>query len=157
VGQAQYPEDGSDAEELLAEADRRMYIEKQKQTYRNNRRLYTRMKCRVTIEIQPLDRDAPILGNLTDVSLGGCFVETSAILARDTKLKLNFSLDDGKLQAEGSVVRIDPGIGMAIIFKDMNREERQQMQRILEYVQTTSMFYDKRYSSKILSSPTKEV
>ncbi len=29
VGQAQYPEDGRDAEKLLAEADRRMYLEKQ--------------------------------------------------------------------------------------------------------------------------------
>ncbi len=31
VGQAQYPEDGSDAEQLLAEADKRMYKEKQTQ------------------------------------------------------------------------------------------------------------------------------
>jgi diguanylate cyclase (GGDEF)-like protein/putative nucleotidyltransferase with HDIG domain len=157
VGQAQYPEDGTDAEELLAEADRRMYIEKQQQTYRNNRRLYTRMKCRVTIELQPMDSDAPILANLTDISLGGCFVETSAILARNTKLKLNFSLDGDKLQTEGAVVRIDPGVGLAVTFKDMNREERQQMQRILEYVQNTSMFYDKRYSSKIISSSAKDL
>ena len=31
VGRALYPEDGNDAEQLLAEADRRMYLEKQKQ------------------------------------------------------------------------------------------------------------------------------
>ena len=31
VGRSMYPEDGLDAEELLAEADRRMYIEKQQQ------------------------------------------------------------------------------------------------------------------------------
>src|SRR6266567_3783415 len=52
VGQALYPKDGQDAEELLAEADRRMYIEKQQQPSRKNRRLYPRMKCRVTIELQ---------------------------------------------------------------------------------------------------------
>jgi len=152
VGQALYPEDGSDAEELLAEADRRMYIEKQQQTYRNNRRLYTRIKCRVTIELHPLEGAAPILGNLVDISQGGCFVETSAILTRDTKLKLTFSIDDGKLQTEGSVVRIDPGVGIAVRFKDMSREERDQMQRILEFVQNTSMYYDKRYFSKVIPS-----
>lgn len=149
VGQALYPDDGSDAEELLAEADRRMYIEKQRQTYRNNRRLYTRLKCRVTIELQPLAGEVPMLGNLVDISMGGCFVETSAILPRDAKLKLNFSLDDGKLCTEGAVVRIDPGVGLAVKFKDMNREEREQMQRILEFMQNTSTFYDQRYFSKL--------
>jgi diguanylate cyclase (GGDEF)-like protein/putative nucleotidyltransferase with HDIG domain len=152
VGQSLYPDDGGDAEGLLAEADRRMYIEKQQQTHRNNRRLYTRMKCRVTIEIQPLEGAAPILGNLVDISAGGCFIETSAILTRDTKLRLNFSLDDGKLQTEGSVVRIDPGVGIAVKFKDMSREERDEMQRVLEFVQNTSMFYDKRYFSKVITS-----
>ena len=53
---------GQDAEELLAEADRRMYIEKQKQPTRKNRRLYPRMKCRVTIELRPQGSDIPGAG-----------------------------------------------------------------------------------------------
>ena len=53
VGQAVYPSDGQDAEELLAEADRRMYMEKQQQPFRKNRRLHARLKCRVTIELHP--------------------------------------------------------------------------------------------------------
>src|SRR5436305_3261641 len=64
VGQALYPKDGQDAEELLAEADRRMYIEKQQQPSRKNRRLYPRMKCRVTIELRQQEDDTPVLGNL---------------------------------------------------------------------------------------------
>src|ERR1700741_759628 len=72
VGRAVYPEDGTDAEELLAEDDRRMYLEKQQQPSRKNRRLYPRRKGRVTIEFRPEGSDAPILGNLTSISLGGC-------------------------------------------------------------------------------------
>ena len=53
MGRSVYPEDGLDAEELLAEADRRMYLEKQQQPNRKNRRLYPRMKGRVTIEFRP--------------------------------------------------------------------------------------------------------
>ena len=79
-----YPDDGNDAEELLAEADRRMYLEKQQQPSRKNRRMYPRMKSRVTIELQSKRRGAPILGNLVDLSLGGCYVETSAILRRES-------------------------------------------------------------------------
>jgi diguanylate cyclase (GGDEF)-like protein/putative nucleotidyltransferase with HDIG domain len=151
VGQSLYPEDGQDAEELLAEADRRMYLEKQEQPSRKNRRLYPRMKCRVTIELQPQDGDGPILGNLIDLSLGGCYVETSAILTPGAQLKLVFSIDDGRMQAEGSVVRIDPGSGIAVQFYDMNREDRDKMHRVLEFVHNTTMYYDNRYFSKLLN------
>src|ERR1700732_641227 len=101
VGQAVYPDDGTDAEQLLAQADRRMYIEKQKHPSRKDRRLHARMKCRVTIELHPETGDGQMLGNLTDLSMGGCYVETSAILTPGTKIKLVFSLDDGNLDAEG--------------------------------------------------------
>ncbi len=151
IGQALYPEDGQDAEGLLAEADRRMYLEKQKQPSRKNRRLFPRMKCRVTIELRPHEDDTPVLGNLIDVSLGGCYVETSAILAPGAKLKVIFSIDDDRLQAEGTVMRIDPGSGIAIQFHDMGREGREKMHRVLEFVHNTTMYYDNRYYSKLLN------
>jgi len=152
IGQAMHPDDGSDAEELLAEADRRMYVEKQQQPSRKNRRLYPRMKCRVTIEIQPDGEAAPLLGNLTDISLGGCYLETSAIVTTGTDLKLTFSIDDGKLHTQGTVIRSDPGSGIAVQFDEMNREDREKMHRILEFVHNTTMFYDKRYFAKLQSS-----
>jgi diguanylate cyclase (GGDEF)-like protein/putative nucleotidyltransferase with HDIG domain len=150
VGRAVYPEDGTDAEELLAEADRRMYLEKQQQPSRKNRRLYPRMKGRVTIEFRPENSDAPILGNLTSISLGGCYVETSVILAPETRLHLNFSLDDGHLKAEGSIVRADPGVGLAIKFKEVSREERVHLQEILDFVDQSTKLYDSQYISKLL-------
>jgi diguanylate cyclase (GGDEF)-like protein/putative nucleotidyltransferase with HDIG domain len=152
VGQALYPEDGKDAEALLAEADRRMYIEKQKQPSRKNRRLYPRMKCRVTIELRPHEGEVPVLGNLIDVSLGGCYVETSTLMPAGSKLKVIFSIDDGRLQAAGFVARIDPGSGIAIQFNDMNREDRDKMHKVLEFVHNSTMFYDNRYFSKLMKS-----
>jgi len=145
VGQAVYPTDGQDAEELLAEADRRMYMEKQQQPARKNRRLHPRLKCRVTIEMHPQAGDAPIFANLIDISFGGCYVETSSILQPGTKLKLVFSIDDGQFQAEGSVTRIDPGSGVAVQFQELTREAREHMQRILEYIQNTTTMYDNHY------------
>ena len=71
VGRAMYPEDGKDAEQLLAEADRRMYLEKQKQLSYKDRRSHPRMKCRVTIEMQTEAGGPPMFANVTDVSLGG--------------------------------------------------------------------------------------
>ena len=150
VGQAMYPDDGTDAEQLLAQADRRMYIEKQKHPSRKDRRLHARMKCRVTIELHPETGDGQMLGNLTDLSMGGCYVETSAILTPGTKIKLVFSLEDGNLDAEGYVARMDPGSGIAVQFKELNREAKERMYRILEHVQKTNTFYNNRYFENLL-------
>jgi hypothetical protein len=59
-------------------------------------------------------------------------------------------LDDGHLQAEGSIVRADPGVGLAIKFKEVSREERVQMQEILDFVERTTKLYDSQYISKLL-------
>jgi len=126
-----------------------MYLEKQQQPSRKNRRLHARMNCRLTIEAQP-EGHGPLFGNLINMSLGGCYLETSAILQPGTKLKLIFSIDDGQFPAEGTVSRIDPGSGVAIQFKELTREDRDSMLRILEFVQNSSMVYNNRYLERLL-------
>ena len=145
VGRAVFPADGKDAEQLLAEADRRMYLEKQKELAYKDRRTHPRMKCRVTIEMKTDAEPAPMFANLTDVSLGGCYVETSTILAPGSKIKLTFSMDDPNLAAEGVVARLDPGSGFAVQFREMNRDARERMFKILEFVQKANTFYNNRY------------
>ena len=145
VGRANYPEDGKDAEQLLAEADRRMYLEKQKQLSYKDRRVHPRLKCRVTIELQTETGGAPLFANLTDISMGGCYIETSTILSAGSKIKLGFSMDDSSLTAEGVVARLDPGSGLAVQFRELNRDGRDRMFKILEFVQKTSAFYNNRY------------
>jgi diguanylate cyclase (GGDEF)-like protein/putative nucleotidyltransferase with HDIG domain len=152
VGRAMFPEDGEDAEQLLAEADRRMYMEKQKELSYKDRRSHPRMKCRVTIEMQTAAGATPLFANLTDVSLGGCFVETSTILAPGSKIKLGFSMDDPTLSAEGVVARLDPGSGVAVQFREANREGRERMFKILEFVQKTTAFYNNRYLDTLTKS-----
>ena len=51
VGKAVYPEDGMDAEKILSEADKRMYLQKRSQASPKNRRLYPRVRGRLTTEI----------------------------------------------------------------------------------------------------------
>jgi hypothetical protein len=110
------------------------------------------MKCRVTIEVHNESGGVPLFANLTDVSMGGCYVETSTILAPGSKIKLNFSMDDASLSAEGFVSRMDPGSGVAVQFREMNREARERMFRILEFVQKTTTFYNNRYLDSLTKS-----
>jgi diguanylate cyclase (GGDEF)-like protein/putative nucleotidyltransferase with HDIG domain len=145
IGVAVAPDDGNDAEQLLTQADRRMYVEKQNQPSQKDRRMHTRMKCRLTIELIPQDSDAPIFGNLIDISLGGCYVETSAILSPGSSVELIFATDDGSLKAEGTIARIHPGSGVAIKFREMSRESRAKMYKILDFVQGMTTLYNERY------------
>jgi diguanylate cyclase (GGDEF)-like protein/putative nucleotidyltransferase with HDIG domain len=145
VGVAVSPDDGNDAEQLLTQADRRMYVEKQKQPTQKDQRLHARMKCRLTVELHSEAGGGPIFGSLIDISLGGCYVETSAILSPGSNVKVIFSMDDGALTAEGSVARLHPGSGVAVQFKEMSRESRDIMYRILEFVQSSTVLYNDRY------------
>jgi len=66
-----------------------------------------------------------------------------------SNLKLVFSIDDGNLSAEGTVARIHPGSGVAVQFKEMGRESRGKMDRILEFVQNTTKLYNDRYMQNL--------
>jgi diguanylate cyclase (GGDEF)-like protein len=148
VGVAVSPEDGDDAEQLLTQADRRMYLEKQKLPVQKDQRLHTRIKCRLTVELHPQE-GPPAFGNLIDASLGGCYVETSIILPPASKVKIVFSIDHSDLSAEGTVARIHPWVGVAVQFEEMSRESRQKMHTILEFVQKTSALYNDQYMKKL--------
>jgi diguanylate cyclase (GGDEF)-like protein len=152
VGRAVFPADGKDAEQLLAEADRRMYLEKQKQLAYKDRRAHPRLKCRVTIELTTDTGGVPLFANLTDISLGGCFIETSTIVSAGSKIKLGFSMDDPTLTTEGLVMRLDPGSGLAVQFPELNRDARDRMFRIIEFVQKSTSFYNKRYLDSLAKS-----
>src|SRR5215467_12131719 len=68
VGKSVYPDDGLDAEKLLSEADKRMYLQKQAQPTRKNRRLYPRTRARLTTEIQLADGSRSAMGIITNLS-----------------------------------------------------------------------------------------
>ncbi len=76
-------------------------------------------------------------------------METSAILPARSHLKLIFSIDDSTLSAEGTIARIHPGSGVAVQFKEMSRESREKMYRILEFVQNTTTLYNDSYMQKL--------
>ncbi|HEX9111168.1 MAG TPA: HD domain-containing phosphohydrolase [Terriglobales bacterium] len=132
VGKAVYPEDGLDAERLLSEADKRMYLQKLSQPNRKNRRLYPRVKGRLTTEISQSGQERPMLGIVTNLSLGGCYVEISGILLPGSQLNLAFSFEHTTVALPSEVVRMDMGIGAALKFAEMNNESRAAVQRILE-------------------------
>src|SRR5256885_2366190 len=132
VGKSVYPEDGLDAEKILTEADRRMYMQKQSQPTRKNRRMYPRAKGRLTAEISQPDQKGAMVGILTNLSLGGCYVETSAILLPKSSVRLTFSVEHTSISLNGEVVRMDMGIGAALRFVEESQESRGRLTSVLD-------------------------
>lgn len=146
VGKSVYPEDGLDAEKLLTEADRRMYTQKQSQPTRKNRRMYPRAKGRLTAEISQPGQDRAMVGILTNLSLGGCYVETSALLLPKSQVRLTFSVEHTSVSLNGEVVRMDMGIGAALRFVEESQESRKRLQNILEQMAGSEEVLDRQRS-----------
>ena len=132
VGQAVYPVDGMDAEKILSEADKRMYLQKQSHSTQKNRRVYPRVRGRLTTEISGNGQEVAMLGIITNLSLGGCYVETSGLLLPGSQLTLTFAHEQTKVSIASEVVRLDMGIGTALKFRETTHEIRAGLQCILE-------------------------
>jgi PilZ domain len=83
-----------------------------------------------------------MVGIVTNLSLGGCYVETSCILLPGSRVKLSFSFEHTAATLECEVVRMDMGIGAAIKFTEMNHESRSLVQHILEKMATSEARVD---------------
>jgi hypothetical protein len=90
------------------------------------------VKGRLTTEISQSGQERPMLGIVTNLSLGGCYVEISGILLPGSQLNLAFSFEHTTVALPSEVVRMDMGIGAALKFAEMNNESRAAVQRILE-------------------------
>jgi hypothetical protein len=146
VGKAVYPQDGMDAEKILSEADKRMYLQKRSQANPKNRRLYPRVRGRLTAEISGAGQAQTLLGIVTNLSLGGCYLETGGLLLPGSKLKLTFSHEHTNVAMEGEVVRMDLGIGAAVKFEEAAHELRAALQRILEQLAALEAVIDLKRS-----------
>jgi diguanylate cyclase (GGDEF)-like protein len=146
VGKAVFPEDGMDAEKILSEADKRMYLQKQSQATPKNRRLYPRVKGRLTTEISGAILAVPMLGIVTNLSLGGCYVETSGLLIPGSELDLTFSHEHTNVSIKSEVVRMDMGTGAALKFNEATHDVRASLQRILEHLASAEAVVDLKRS-----------
>jgi|SRR5271165_4274373 len=100
----------------------------------NNRRQYARVKVRVPVEIQTEADATPIRGATSDLSVGGCYIETLFPFAIGTNLDLQLSVETTILVA-ASVVTCDPQVGNGIKFVRMLAEDRKALEAFLEAAQ----------------------
>jgi PilZ domain len=105
-----------------------------------DRRRHPRIKCFVAVELRVNDGDAPIWGNLSNTSMGGCQVETAGQIGGGAKVEIGLWIASGKiwvkgLALNGVVTRSAPAGGVRVRFEGMDPAGKENLRQFLKYVQ----------------------
>ena len=83
----------------------------------------------------PAEEPQPIVNcELTDLSLGGCYIRTVSPFPEHTHVLLILRADGIELQAEGLVRVMHPCVGMGVEFASRTAEQRQQTASFIEFL-----------------------
>jgi len=98
---------------------------------RKNRRDSARFKISVPVEMNLEGSATPIRGATSDLSGGGCYIETMFPFPAGTALDLKLQLENTLLIA-ARVVTCDPQFGNGIQFTKMLPEDREELEAFLK-------------------------
>src|SRR6266496_1607165 len=98
----------------------------------SDRRGMGRLKCMISVQIQPSGQSAPIWGKAVDISVGGCFIEMPIPLQKGTKLSIGIWIKESKIQAMGRVVNSRPGFGIGVQFTEMSEPDAARLKEFLK-------------------------
>ena len=88
--------------------------------------------CNGTVEVGPEGSGMPIWCRLSDLSISGCYAETTAPLPVGTRVYARLKIFGTQVQTHGTIRTSHPGAGMGISFAKMNEEDQRRIYCILE-------------------------
>jgi CheY-like chemotaxis protein len=100
----------------------------------SDRRNRSRRACRLSADVYRLGSSVPQRCVLSDISTGGCYVETTAPFSAGTAIDVLVRTTEMKIRLKGSVQAMHPGFGMGVSFSVQTVEEREQVQRLIATV-----------------------
>ena len=108
-----------------------------------DRRRHPRIKCFVAVELRVDEAHAPIWGNLSNTSMGGCLVETANPVRSGARVEIGLWVPNGKIWVKGFalsgiVTRSGPATGVRVRFDAMVPPERDSLRQFLKFVQEST-------------------
>jgi CheY-like chemotaxis protein len=97
----------------------------------SNRRIQSRLACRLSADVFRLGEGVPNRCTLSDISTGGCYVETPAPFPPQTVVNLVVRTKNLKLRVRGTVQVTHPGFGMGVQFSLNSADEREQVKQLV--------------------------
>lgn len=108
-----------------------------------DRRRHPRIKCFVAVELRVDGIDAPVWGNLSNVSRGGCLVETAHAISPGNNVEIGLWVASGKIWVKGMILtgivtRSSPTYGVRVRFADLETSEKEHLRDFLKFVESTT-------------------
>ena len=118
-------------------------------SFGQDRRTFPRLRCFIAVELRSEGWDAPVWGNLANVSAGGCFIETMEPVRKSTKLEVGLWANNGKVWVKGIVINgvvteNNPTFGVRLRYTNMDANERDTLRFFLKFVEDTTKNYEKQ-------------
>ena len=98
-----------------------------------DRRQSARAKCSIAAELHPVGQPV-IWCKVSDLSLGGCFVEMPIPLRVDTEFEVALWLGETKLRLKGEVASTSPGFGIGVRFKNVSPKNQDLLRRHIQVI-----------------------
>ena len=107
-----------------------------------DRRRYPRIKCFVAVELKVDGSDTPIWGNLSNTSMGGCYVETVTPVKSGADVQIGLWISSGKVWVKGLilngiVIKSNPCFGVRVRF-DVAGVQRESLNQFLKFVESST-------------------
>jgi CheY-like chemotaxis protein len=96
-----------------------------------NRRVQSRLTCRLGAEIYALGSKVPQRSSLIDISPGGCYVETLSPLPPGTVIEILVRTERLKVRLKGKVRSAHMGYGMGVEFVLNGPDEKEQVKKLM--------------------------
>lgn len=101
-----------------APVDRRVEDRRQ-----SERRRHPRYKCNATVELRKQGTDVPTWAKVSDIALGGCYIEMMSPFPMDTRVDLIVNIGEERVRTPGLVRSHHPGFGMGIAFVETKPDQ----------------------------------
>jgi hypothetical protein len=115
-----------------------------------DRRRFPRIRCFVAVELKVDGSDTPIWGNLSNTSMGGCYVETVTPVKSGADVQIGLWVASGKIWVKGLilngiVIKSNPSFGVRVRF-DLEAPEREPLKQFLKFVESSTKAHHSEYS-----------
>lgn len=100
----------------------------------SDRRNRSRHACRLGADVYRMGSTVPHRCSLSDISTGGCYVETTDPFPAATAVEIIVRTEDLKLRIAGKVQVMHPAFGMGVQFSLPNSDARDQVQQLIALV-----------------------
>ena len=110
-----------------------------------------RYRCKGSVRLQENGSTVTTWATFADISMHGCYVESTTPLSVGTVLELQLSVNGFRVEATGEVRVAYPSLGMGISFSTISEEDRGRLRELVRSISPASVIVSPCVASQLPS------